>query len=124
MSEEYKKAIDEVADGISEIKAEIVHWSNNCGGCETCAREFPGQAPEYDMQTVFEIICAYENSRTFTAKEIFDSPEMKAVVDALVTSKKQIELTVPNLFKRTQSWNKADKALTQLEALKKRMGVL
>ena len=45
---------------IISIKETIGHWANNCGGCETCEREFGGkEEPTFDMQTVYEICAAY-----------------------------------------------------------------
>lgn len=47
-------------DEIINIQKTIGHWANNCGGCETCEREFGGQEePTFDMQTVYEICAAY-----------------------------------------------------------------
>lgn len=49
------------AEEIQSVKDEILFWSNNCGGCETCDRLFGNQKePIYDMQTVYEIICFFE----------------------------------------------------------------
>lgn len=50
-------------DEIINIQKTIGHWANNCGGCETCEREFGGQEePTFDMQTVFEICAAYTDA--------------------------------------------------------------
>jgi Ni,Fe-hydrogenase III small subunit len=47
---------------ILSIKDTIGYWANNCGGCETCEREFRGkEEPTFDMQTVYEIISVYED---------------------------------------------------------------
>jgi Ni,Fe-hydrogenase III small subunit len=45
-----------------EIQKSISYWANNCGGCETCEREFGNrEEPTFDMQTVYEIISVYED---------------------------------------------------------------
>jgi Ni,Fe-hydrogenase III small subunit len=54
------KAPREFHEKIKDIQKEIGHWANNCGGCETCDREFGHkEEPTYDMQTVFEIVNEY-----------------------------------------------------------------
>lgn len=45
---------------LQEIKEECLFWSNNCGGCETCDREFKNP-PLYNHQETFYLICMIED---------------------------------------------------------------
>ena len=47
---------------VKDIKETILFWANNCGGCETCEQIFGKQEePTFDMLTVYEIICFFED---------------------------------------------------------------
>jgi len=45
---------------IDKIKQEILYWSNNCGGCETCSQLFGNRELTYDPETVWKLIVLIE----------------------------------------------------------------
>lgn len=45
---------------LEDIKKNCLFWSNNCGGCETCEREFRNP-PLYDHQETYYLICMIED---------------------------------------------------------------
>ena len=45
---------------LDRIKDDCMHWANNCGGCETCYREF-SKPPIYDPQETYYLICMIED---------------------------------------------------------------
>ncbi len=43
------------AEELELIKKNCQHWANNCGGCETCSREFAIHPP-YDHKETFYLV--------------------------------------------------------------------
>ena len=51
--------IELTPEQLEDIRQNCRHWSNNCGGCETCAREF-GDPPLYDFEETATLILMIE----------------------------------------------------------------
>ena len=44
---------------LEDIRQNCRHWANNCGGCETCAREF-SDPPLYDFEETATLLLMIE----------------------------------------------------------------